>query len=198
MSGSAFISRGSMVAKSSSARGFSTRVQREGSARGLNPKVQHEGSARGFAATQLDRLIHDHVRLGIVSALAANETLSFTELKAALGASDGNLSVHAREARGGRLPGNLKGLCGPDAAHGVQAHRRGAPRAREIPRPHGSHNQGHAPVQHVGSARGFNTGVQHGRQMAEREGFGLDTPSPVNDFRPSYADRTARNDRTFR
>jgi DNA-binding MarR family transcriptional regulator len=44
----------------------------------------------------LDRLIHDHVRLGIVSALAVNETLSFVDLKATLGATDGNLSVHAR------------------------------------------------------------------------------------------------------
>jgi DNA-binding MarR family transcriptional regulator len=41
-------------------------------------------------------LIHDHVRLGIVSALAVNESLSFVDLKAALGATDGNLSVHAR------------------------------------------------------------------------------------------------------
>jgi DNA-binding MarR family transcriptional regulator len=37
------------------------------------------------------------MRLGIVSALAATEALSFTELKAALGATDGNLSVHARK-----------------------------------------------------------------------------------------------------
>lgn len=44
----------------------------------------------------LDRLIHDHVRLGIVSALAVNDSLSFVDLKAALGATDGNLSVHAR------------------------------------------------------------------------------------------------------
>jgi len=47
--------------------------------------------------SNLDRLIHDHVRLGIVSALAANESLSFTELKSALGVTDGNLSVHARK-----------------------------------------------------------------------------------------------------
>ena len=44
----------------------------------------------------LDRLIHDRTRLAIVSALAANATLSFTELKALIGLSDGNLSVHAR------------------------------------------------------------------------------------------------------
>ena len=49
------------------------------------------------AAAQLDRLIHERVRLGIVSALAANEALSFNELKALLRTSDGNLSVHARK-----------------------------------------------------------------------------------------------------
>lgn len=45
---------------------------------------------------QLDQLIHGRVRLGIVSALAVNESLSFTELKDLLDTSDGNLSVHAR------------------------------------------------------------------------------------------------------
>ncbi len=46
---------------------------------------------------QLDRLIHERMRLGIVSALAANETLSFNDLKKLLGTTDGNLSVHARK-----------------------------------------------------------------------------------------------------
>jgi DNA-binding HxlR family transcriptional regulator len=45
---------------------------------------------------ELDRLIHGRVRLGIVSALAVNESLSFNELKDLLDTSDGNLSVHAR------------------------------------------------------------------------------------------------------
>jgi DNA-binding HxlR family transcriptional regulator len=44
----------------------------------------------------LDRLIHERMRLGIVSALAVAEAMSFNDLKAALGATDGNLSVHAR------------------------------------------------------------------------------------------------------
>ena len=48
-------------------------------------------------ATSLNRLLHDRMRLGIVSALAAAEDLSFTDLKAALNATDGNLSVHARK-----------------------------------------------------------------------------------------------------
>lgn len=46
---------------------------------------------------ELDRIIHERIRLGIVSALAANESLSFNELKALLATTDGNLSVHARK-----------------------------------------------------------------------------------------------------
>ena len=45
----------------------------------------------------LDRLIHERIRLGIVSALAVNETLSFNDLKKLLHTTDGNLSVHARK-----------------------------------------------------------------------------------------------------
>jgi DNA-binding MarR family transcriptional regulator len=52
----------------------------------------------GSVATDtLDRLIHERLRLGIVSALAAEEELSFGDLKQVLGTSDGNLSVHARK-----------------------------------------------------------------------------------------------------
>jgi DNA-binding HxlR family transcriptional regulator len=45
----------------------------------------------------LDRLIHERIRLGIVSALAVNDALSFNDLKALLRTTDGNLSVHARK-----------------------------------------------------------------------------------------------------
>jgi len=45
----------------------------------------------------LDRVIHERVRLGIISALAVNDTLTFNELKTLLGTTDGNLSVHARK-----------------------------------------------------------------------------------------------------
>ena len=48
-------------------------------------------------APELDRLIHERVRLGIVSALAVNATLTFNELKDTLALTDGNLSVHARK-----------------------------------------------------------------------------------------------------
>jgi len=48
-------------------------------------------------ATQLEPLIHERLRLGIVSALAVNASLTFTDLRAMLGTTDGNLSVHARK-----------------------------------------------------------------------------------------------------
>ncbi len=54
------------------------------------------GGAEAGAA-ELDRLIHERVRLGIVSALAVNASLSFNELKDMLALTDGNLSVHARK-----------------------------------------------------------------------------------------------------
>ncbi len=49
------------------------------------------------SALALDRIIHERTRLGIVSALAVNSALSFSELKALLRTTDGNLSVHARK-----------------------------------------------------------------------------------------------------
>jgi len=53
--------------------------------------------AGGEALPDLDRLIHERMRLGIVSALAANQSLTFNELKKLLKTTDGNLSVHARK-----------------------------------------------------------------------------------------------------
>src|SRR5579862_190458 len=55
------------------------------------------GRQQESAATNLDRLIHERTRLAIISALAVNTSLTFSELKELLGASDGNLSVHARK-----------------------------------------------------------------------------------------------------
>ena len=54
------------------------------------------GQSRSLAP-DLDRLIHERLRLGIVSALAANETLTFNDLKGLMNTTDGNLSVHARK-----------------------------------------------------------------------------------------------------
>ena len=48
-------------------------------------------------SNDLDKVIHERMRLGITSALAANEKLSFTELKTLLNTTDGNISVHARK-----------------------------------------------------------------------------------------------------
>lgn len=62
---------------------------------GLPPGLS---GVEGLAESRdLDRLIHERVRLGIVSALAVNDTLSFNDLKALLDVTDGNLSAHARK-----------------------------------------------------------------------------------------------------
>jgi DNA-binding HxlR family transcriptional regulator len=52
---------------------------------------------RNRTALDLDRVIHERLRLGIISALAANERLTFNDLKRLLQTTDGNLSVHARK-----------------------------------------------------------------------------------------------------
>ncbi len=57
--------------------------------------VPGETSAR--TSLDLDRVIHERVRLAIVSALVVNDSLTFNELKRLLGTTDGNLSVHARK-----------------------------------------------------------------------------------------------------
>jgi DNA-binding MarR family transcriptional regulator len=49
------------------------------------------------AVPELDPMIHERIRLGIVSALAVNDRMSFNELKRLLNTTDGNLSVHARK-----------------------------------------------------------------------------------------------------
>ncbi|HYG11825.1 MAG TPA: transcriptional regulator [Pyrinomonadaceae bacterium] len=56
-----------------------------------------ETPAAATSAVELDRLIHERLRLGIVSALAGNTSLTFNELKEILKTTDGNLSVHARK-----------------------------------------------------------------------------------------------------
>jgi DNA-binding MarR family transcriptional regulator len=55
------------------------------------------GNVAAAGAPKLDRLIHERLRLGIVSALSVNESLTFNELKKLLDTTDGNLSVHARK-----------------------------------------------------------------------------------------------------
>jgi DNA-binding HxlR family transcriptional regulator len=55
------------------------------------------GQSADTDTLSLDRLIHERIRLGIVSALAVNDSLSFNDLKQLLRTTDGNLSVHARK-----------------------------------------------------------------------------------------------------
>lgn len=61
------------------------------------PRARAETREAPRRALDLDRLIHERVRLGIVSALAVNPSLTFNELRDLLQTTDGNLSVHARK-----------------------------------------------------------------------------------------------------
>ncbi|MEZ5427567.1 MAG: transcriptional regulator [Pyrinomonadaceae bacterium] len=61
------------------------------------PRVIRAEKAAENVSNELDKVIHERMRLGIISALAANESLSFTELKNLLNTTDGNISVHARK-----------------------------------------------------------------------------------------------------
>jgi DNA-binding MarR family transcriptional regulator len=64
-------------------------------ARVNKPGTTQQGTVEN-ALPNLDRIIHERMRLGIVSALAVNDSLTFNELKKLLQTTDGNLSVHAR------------------------------------------------------------------------------------------------------
>lgn len=64
---------------------------------GRSPEPLKVASAAGKVSGELDRIIHERMRLGIISALAANEKLSFSDLKNLLNTTDGNVSVHARK-----------------------------------------------------------------------------------------------------
>jgi len=79
-------------------------MSRPSTAHQVRPQRSREASleavrnpARETVPADLDRLIHERIRLGIVSALAVNRSLTFNELKALLKTTDGNLSVHARK-----------------------------------------------------------------------------------------------------
>ena len=66
---------------------------------GKGPKADVKGqrAEKNRTALDLDRVIHERLRLGIISALAANDRLTFNDLKRLLQTTDGNLSVHARK-----------------------------------------------------------------------------------------------------
>ncbi|MBS1824457.1 MAG: transcriptional regulator [Acidobacteria bacterium] len=66
-------------------------------ARKLDGVAPRRATAAAPPVPELDRLIHERIRLAIVSALAANDSLTFTELKKLLDTTDGNLSIHSRK-----------------------------------------------------------------------------------------------------
>lgn len=74
----------------------SSTIRQERTQREEGPAPVRSGASQPVSVP-LDRLIHERIRLGIVSALAVNRTLTFNELKALLKTTDGNLSVHARK-----------------------------------------------------------------------------------------------------
>ena len=82
-----------MVGKHGTARDNEGRVT--GGLRSVRGKS--DGKPASDRAHALDRLIHERLRLGIVSALAVNDSLSFSDLKKLMKTTDGNLSVHARK-----------------------------------------------------------------------------------------------------
>lgn len=61
------------------------------------PAARSAAHTARAALTDLDRLVHEQIRLGILTALAVNASLSFSDLKKILKTTDGNLSVHARK-----------------------------------------------------------------------------------------------------
>jgi len=78
-----------MAARRASAAAVKARATKE------SDEVSRQRQARPWPQ-RLDQVIHDRTRLAILAALAASETLSFTDLKTITGTTDGNLSVHAR------------------------------------------------------------------------------------------------------
>jgi DNA-binding transcriptional ArsR family regulator len=91
------------VAKASTQRkgraGTAATTAGRGGLRAATPATASGGreATPAMSAAELDRVIHERLRLGIVSALAGNASLTFNELKEILKTTDGNLSVHARK-----------------------------------------------------------------------------------------------------
>ena len=73
------------------------RAEKPGAAAASTDAAGRRPVAVGKGLPEFDRLIHERMRLGIVSALAANDSLTFNDLKKLLKTTDGNLSVHARK-----------------------------------------------------------------------------------------------------
>src|SRR5262252_1515995 len=83
-----------MVARPAMARSVASEITKPRAPKPVKTVAEQETVEN--ALPNLDRVIHERMRLGIVSALAVNESLTFNELKKLLQTTDGNLSVHAR------------------------------------------------------------------------------------------------------
>jgi len=81
----------------SSARAGARKRQEAPSRHSVKPMVSAALTTLDAADAQIDRLIYGRVRLGILSALAVNEPLTFNDLKSLFAVTDGNLSAHARK-----------------------------------------------------------------------------------------------------
>jgi DNA-binding HxlR family transcriptional regulator len=79
------------------ARSATARKSDVGSTKSEVRSAKSDATGKKQSPLELDRLIHERLRLGIVSALAVNERLTFNDLKRLLQTTDGNLSVHARK-----------------------------------------------------------------------------------------------------
>ena len=84
-------------------------------------KAANEQETVEQALPNLDRIIHEKTRLAIVSALAVNASLTFSELKAILKTTDGNISVHARKLEDASPGGPVLVMIGPALADAAQA-----------------------------------------------------------------------------
>lgn len=86
------------MAQSGKAQKTKTRIESRGglSAGHAAPNSALARTPRDFDPLGFDPLIHERMRLGIISALAVNDILTFNDLKQLLNTTDGNLSVHAR------------------------------------------------------------------------------------------------------
>ncbi len=110
---------------------MANQTARSGPGRDRRPKREDRATvkhARVPVPAELDRLIHERLRLALVSALAVNESLTFNELKAILKTSDGNLSVHARKLEEADYIACTKYFKGrvPRTEYRLQAHGRKA------------------------------------------------------------------------
>lgn len=102
------------------------------------------GLANDQTSSQFDRIIHDRIRLAILSSLAVNEKLTFKEMKQLLDVTDGNLSVHARKLEEAGYINVSKILRRKDAQNRIPANQSRPKGTRRLPEPYGSFDSRHA------------------------------------------------------